>query len=94
MYTVKKGERFSRKMANLFYSVATVKKAVELLDAPLKNTFLKSSKYNSIVEIVYLDTHVFFFPTLLSNEKVRHQRGTIILYQYRSKAYLFNNEKL
>ncbi len=40
----------------------TVKKAVELLDAPSKNTFLKSNKYNSIVEIVYLDTHVFFPP--------------------------------
>jgi hypothetical protein len=40
----------------------TVKKAVELLDAPSKNTFLKSNKYNSIVEIVYLDTHVFFSP--------------------------------
>jgi hypothetical protein len=38
----------------------TVKKAVELLDAPSKNTLLKSNKYNSIVEIVYLDTHVFF----------------------------------
>jgi hypothetical protein len=38
----------------------TVKKAVELLDAPSKNTFLKSNKYNSKVEIVYLDTHVFF----------------------------------
>ncbi len=39
---------------------STVKKAVELLDAPSKNTLLKSNKYNSIVEIVYLDTHVFF----------------------------------
>ncbi len=38
----------------------TVKKAVELLDAPSKNTFLKSNKYNSKVEKVYLDTHVFF----------------------------------
>ncbi len=36
------------------------KKTVELLDVPSKNTFLKSNKYNSIVEIVYLDTHVFF----------------------------------
>jgi hypothetical protein len=40
----------------------TVKKAVELLDAPSKNTFLKSNKYDSIVEIVYLDTHVFLSP--------------------------------
>ncbi len=40
----------------------TVKKAVELLDAPSKNTFLKSNKYDSIVEIVYLDTHVLFSP--------------------------------
>jgi hypothetical protein len=38
----------------------TVKKAVELLDASSKNTFLKLNKYNSIVEIVYLDTYVFF----------------------------------
>ncbi len=38
------------------------KKAVELLDAPSKNTYLKSNKYNGIVEIVYLDTHVFFSP--------------------------------
>jgi hypothetical protein len=41
-------------------ALCTVKKAVELLDAPSKNTFLKLNKYNSIVEIVYLDTHVFF----------------------------------
>jgi len=39
----------------------TVKKAVELLKAPLKNTFLKPNKYNSKVEI-YLHTHVFFPP--------------------------------
>jgi hypothetical protein len=38
----------------------TVKRAVEFLDAPSKNTLLKWNKYNSIVEIVYLDTHVFF----------------------------------
>jgi hypothetical protein len=37
-------------------------KAIELLDGPSKNTFLKSNKYNSKVEIVYLDTHVFFSP--------------------------------
>jgi hypothetical protein len=40
----------------------TVKKAVELLDASSKNTFLKLNKYDSIVEIIYLDTHVFFSP--------------------------------
>ncbi len=40
----------------------TVKKAVELLDGPSKNTLLKSNKYNSKGEIVYLDTHVFFSP--------------------------------
>ncbi len=40
----------------------TVKKAVELLDAPSKNTFLKWNKYDSIVEIIYLYTHVFFSP--------------------------------
>ncbi len=40
----------------------TVKKAVKLLDAPSKNNFLKSNKYNSKVEIVSLDTHVFFSP--------------------------------
>jgi hypothetical protein len=38
------------------------KKAVKLLDAPSKNTFLQSNKYDSIVEIAYLDTHVFFSP--------------------------------
>jgi hypothetical protein len=38
----------------------TVKKAVELIDAPSKNTFLIPNKYNSKVEIIYLDTHVFF----------------------------------
>jgi hypothetical protein len=43
-------------------AIFTVKKAGKLLDAPSKNTFLKSNKYNSIVEIVYLDTHVFFSP--------------------------------
>jgi hypothetical protein len=40
----------------------TVKKAVKLLDAPSKNTFLIPNKYNSKVEIIYLDTHVFFPP--------------------------------
>ncbi len=43
-------------------TICTVKKAVELLDAPSKNTLLKSNKYNSIVEIFYLDTLVFFSP--------------------------------
>ncbi len=71
----------------------TVKKAVEFLDAPSKNTFLKSNKYNSIVEIVYLDTHVFFSPLCYQLRKF-DIREIIILYQYRSKAYLFNNEKL
>ncbi len=33
---------------------STVKKAIELLDAPSKNTFLKSNKYNSKVAMVYL----------------------------------------
>jgi hypothetical protein len=40
----------------------TVKKTVELLDAPSKNTFLIPNKYNSKVKIIYLDTHVFFPP--------------------------------
>jgi hypothetical protein len=40
----------------------TVKKAVELLDGPSKNTLLKSNKYNSKGKIVYLVTHVFFSP--------------------------------
>jgi hypothetical protein len=34
----------------------TVIKAVELLDGPSKNTLLKSNKYNSKGEILYLDT--------------------------------------
>ncbi len=34
-------------------SFYTVKKAVELLDGPSKNTFLQSNKYNSKVEIFY-----------------------------------------
>jgi hypothetical protein len=46
----------------IWYGTITVKKAVELLDAPSKNTFLKSNKYDRIVEIVYLDTYVFFSP--------------------------------
>jgi hypothetical protein len=31
----------------------TVKKAVELLDVPSRNSFLVSNKYNSTVEILY-----------------------------------------
>ncbi len=47
----------------------TVKKAVELLDVPSRNTSLMLQKYNSYAEIFCLSTR--FFPALLSNEKVR-----------------------
>ncbi len=61
------GSQSSYSIATAYHTKArhlhhTVKKAVELLDAPSKNTFLKSNKYNSTVEIVYSDTHVFFSP--------------------------------
>ncbi len=39
-------------------------------------------KYNSNVETFCLSILVFFIPTVLSSDKVRHQRGTKITYQY------------
>ncbi len=65
------------------------KKAVDLLDVPSRNTSLMLKKYNSNVEILCLSIHVFLFPFCY-----RYQRGTKILYQSRSNAALFNNEKL
>jgi hypothetical protein len=42
--------------------VAGVKKAVELLDVPSRNTSLMLKKYNGNVEFFCLSTYVLFFP--------------------------------
>ncbi len=60
------GSRMVRVLSFICY---TVKKTVELLDALSKNNFLKSNKYNSKVEIVYLDTNVFFSPLCYRTRK-------------------------
>ncbi len=49
----------------------TLKKAVELLDAPSKIIALMLNKSNSSVEIHFFFSHVLFF-TLLANMKVRN----------------------
>ncbi len=61
-YTVTEAWHIFPGFAHFLPATYTVKKAVELLDGPSKNTLLKSNKYNSKGEIVYLDTHVFFSP--------------------------------
>ncbi len=42
--------------------IHTVKKAVELLDVPSRNTSLMLKKYNGNVEFFCLSTYVLFFP--------------------------------
>jgi hypothetical protein len=51
--------RILKKRLGLTY---TVKKAVELLDTPSKNTILMLNEYNSSVDILFLSSHVFFYP--------------------------------
>ncbi len=46
---IEAGGRLCEGAVVLFFCSPTVKKAVELLDAPLRNTFLKSNKNNSNV---------------------------------------------
>jgi hypothetical protein len=58
--------------------IYTVEKVVKLLDVPLRNTCLMLKKCNSNVKILCFSTHMS--PPLLNNERVRHKRGTIILY--------------
>jgi hypothetical protein len=42
--------------------LSTVKKAVELLDVPSRNSSLMLKKYNGNVEFFCLSTYVLFFP--------------------------------
>ena len=72
-----KNKTYQKKASSVIFDWSppcTVKKAVELLDAPSKNTFLKSNKYNSIVEIVYLDTLCFFPHSVIEWESSTSER--------------------
>ncbi len=47
----------------------TVKKAIELLDVPSRNTSLMLKKHNSNVEFFCLSTYVLFFPLFYRMKK-------------------------
>ncbi len=62
--------------------VRTVKKAVELLDAPSKNTVLMLNKDHSTVEIFCLSSHVFFFYPAKEQESLalKHSKKSMLIW--------------